>query len=175
MGDRGAEAVLPAEDPQAGRSPGARASPSPTPAPTSRRCETRAELDGDEWVINGQKIWTTQGFEADYIFVLCRTDPDAPKHKGISYLLCPMHQEGIEVRRIEQVDGIVRVLRGLLQRRPVPRGERRRRCQQRVEGGHDHPRLRARLVAPPPATGGSRRSSTRSSTAPARTARSTTR
>jgi alkylation response protein AidB-like acyl-CoA dehydrogenase len=50
---------------------------------------TKAELDGDEWVINGQKIWTTQGFVADYIFILCRTDPDASKHKGISYLLCP--------------------------------------------------------------------------------------
>ena len=67
--------------------------------------QTRADLDGDEWVITGQKIWTTQGFEADYIFVLCRTDPDASKHKGISYLLCPMKQDGIEVRRIEQVDG----------------------------------------------------------------------
>jgi alkylation response protein AidB-like acyl-CoA dehydrogenase len=67
--------------------------------------KTKAVLDGDEWVINGQKIWTTQGFIADYIFVLCRTDPDAPKHKGISYLLCPMKQDGIEVRRIEQVDG----------------------------------------------------------------------
>jgi alkylation response protein AidB-like acyl-CoA dehydrogenase len=66
---------------------------------------TKAELDGDEWVINGQKIWTTQGFVANYIFVLCRTDPDAPKHKGISYLLCPMDQPGIEVRPIEQVDG----------------------------------------------------------------------
>jgi alkylation response protein AidB-like acyl-CoA dehydrogenase len=66
---------------------------------------TRAVLDGDEWVITGQKIWTTQGFVADYIFVLCRTDPDAPKHKGISYLLCPMDQPGIEVRPIEQVDG----------------------------------------------------------------------
>jgi alkylation response protein AidB-like acyl-CoA dehydrogenase len=66
---------------------------------------TKAELDGDEWVINGQKIWTTQGFVADYIFILCRTDPDAPKHKGISYLLCPMKQDGVEVRRIEQIDG----------------------------------------------------------------------
>jgi alkylation response protein AidB-like acyl-CoA dehydrogenase len=66
---------------------------------------TKAELDGDEWIINGQKIWTTQGFVADYIFVLCRTDPEASKHKGISYLLCPMDQPGIEVRPIEQVDG----------------------------------------------------------------------
>jgi len=67
--------------------------------------KTTAELDGDEWVINGQKIWTTQGFAADYGFVLCRTDKDAPKHKGISYLLVPMHQEGVEVRAIRQIDG----------------------------------------------------------------------
>src|SRR6476469_2916505 len=66
---------------------------------------TKAVLDGDEWVINGQKIWTTQGFIADYIFILCRNDPDASKHKGISYLLCPMKQPGIEVRPIEQIDG----------------------------------------------------------------------
>jgi alkylation response protein AidB-like acyl-CoA dehydrogenase len=56
-------------------------------------------------VINGQKIWTTQGFIADYVFVLCRTDPNAPKHAGISYLLCPMKQPGIEVRPIQQIDG----------------------------------------------------------------------
>jgi len=65
----------------------------------------KAVLDGDEWVINGQKIWTTQGFIADYVFILCRTDPDAPKHKGISYLLCPMDQPGVEVRPIKQIDG----------------------------------------------------------------------
>ncbi len=69
----------------------------------SLRCT--AILDGDEWVINGQKIWTTQGFQADYAFLLCRTDPDAPRHKAISYLLCPMHQPGVEVRRIKQIDG----------------------------------------------------------------------
>ncbi|MEY4130069.1 MAG: hypothetical protein RLZZ31_193 [Actinomycetota bacterium] len=67
--------------------------------------QTKAVLDGDEWVINGQKIWTTQGFIADYIFVLCRTDSDAPLHKGISYLLCPMDQPGVEVRPIRQIDG----------------------------------------------------------------------
>jgi alkylation response protein AidB-like acyl-CoA dehydrogenase len=67
--------------------------------------KTRAELDGDEWVINGQKVWTTQAQYADYIFLLCRTDLNAPQHKGISYLLVPMRQEGIEVRPIAQVDG----------------------------------------------------------------------
>ena len=67
--------------------------------------KTTAVLDGDEWVINGQKVWTTQGHHADYCFLLTRTDPDAPKHKGISYLLVPMRQEGVEVRGIVQPDG----------------------------------------------------------------------
>jgi alkylation response protein AidB-like acyl-CoA dehydrogenase len=67
--------------------------------------KTSAVLDGDEWVINGQKVWTTQAQFADYIFLLARTDPAAPKHKGISYLLVPMKQAGIEVRGITQPDG----------------------------------------------------------------------
>jgi hypothetical protein len=66
---------------------------------------TRAELDGDEWVINGQKVWTTQAQFADYIFLLARTDPNVDKHAGISYLLVPMKQAGVEVRPIAQVDG----------------------------------------------------------------------
>jgi len=66
---------------------------------------TKAELDGDEWVINGQKVWTTQAQYADYVFLLARTDPDAPQHSGISYLLVPMKQAGIEVRPIQQLDG----------------------------------------------------------------------
>ena len=66
---------------------------------------TKAELDGDEWVINGQKVWTTQAQHADYVFLLARTDPDAPQHAGISYLLVPMKQPGIEIRPIQQVDG----------------------------------------------------------------------
>jgi alkylation response protein AidB-like acyl-CoA dehydrogenase len=67
--------------------------------------KTSAVLDGDEWVINGQKVWTTGGHHADYCFLLTRTDPDAPKHKGISYLLVPMRQPGVEVRGIVQPDG----------------------------------------------------------------------
>jgi alkylation response protein AidB-like acyl-CoA dehydrogenase len=67
--------------------------------------KTRATLDGDEWVINGQKVWTTQAQYADYMFLLARTDPEAPKHAGISYLLVPMRQPGIEVRPIQQIDG----------------------------------------------------------------------
>jgi alkylation response protein AidB-like acyl-CoA dehydrogenase len=67
--------------------------------------KTTAVLDGDEWVINGQKVWTTGGHHADYCFLLTRTDPEAPKHKGISYLLVPMRQAGVEVRGITQPDG----------------------------------------------------------------------
>ncbi len=67
--------------------------------------KTTAVLDGDEWVINGQKLWTTQGHHADYCFLLTRTDQAAPKHAGISYLLVPMRQDGVEVRGITQPDG----------------------------------------------------------------------
>jgi alkylation response protein AidB-like acyl-CoA dehydrogenase len=67
--------------------------------------KTTAVLDGDEWVINGQKVWTTQGHHADYCFLLTRTDQAAAKHAGISYLLVPMRQKGVEVRGIVQPDG----------------------------------------------------------------------
>lgn len=67
--------------------------------------KTSAVLDGDEWVINGQKVWTTQGHHADYCFLLTRTDPDVKKHAGISYMLVPMKQDGVEVRGITQPDG----------------------------------------------------------------------
>jgi alkylation response protein AidB-like acyl-CoA dehydrogenase len=67
--------------------------------------KTSAVLDGDEWIINGQKVWTTQAQYADYVFLLTRTDPHVEQHAGISYLLVPMHQEGVDVRPITQVDG----------------------------------------------------------------------
>jgi alkylation response protein AidB-like acyl-CoA dehydrogenase len=66
---------------------------------------TRAMLDGDEWVINGQKIWTSAAHLANWIFVLTRTDADAPKHKGITFLLVPMDQPGVEIRPIRMMTG----------------------------------------------------------------------
>ncbi len=67
--------------------------------------QTRAWLEGDEWVIEGQKVWTSWAAFADWCFVLCRTDPDSKLHKGLTYLLVPMDQEGVEVRPIEQITG----------------------------------------------------------------------
>ncbi len=67
--------------------------------------QARAERVGDEWVVSGQKIWTTGAHHADYMFCLCRTEPDAPKHAGISYLLIPMKQPGITVTPLKQMTG----------------------------------------------------------------------
>ena len=66
---------------------------------------TRAELRDDKWVINGHKIWTTLAHRADFMFLLARTEPDLPRHAGISYLLLDMKQPGIEVRPIKQITG----------------------------------------------------------------------
>jgi alkylation response protein AidB-like acyl-CoA dehydrogenase len=66
---------------------------------------TRAVEDGDYFRINGQKIWTSQAQYADWAFVLCRTDPNAPKHRGISYLLVDMKTPGITVRPLVQMSG----------------------------------------------------------------------
>jgi alkylation response protein AidB-like acyl-CoA dehydrogenase len=66
---------------------------------------TRAVRDGDEFVINGQKIWTTSAEHSDFGILIARTDPDLPKHKGISYFICPMHLPGIEVRTITEMTG----------------------------------------------------------------------
>jgi alkylation response protein AidB-like acyl-CoA dehydrogenase len=64
---------------------------------------TRAVLEGDEWVVTGQKVWTSLAHQSDWCFVLCRTDPGSARHRGLSYLLVPMDQPGIEVRPIRQL------------------------------------------------------------------------
>ncbi|MHB1853966.1 MAG: acyl-CoA dehydrogenase family protein [Acidimicrobiales bacterium] len=65
---------------------------------------TRAVRDGDQWIVNGQKVWTTGAKTASYGMLLARTDWDAPKHRGITYFALPMHQDGVEVRPLRQMN-----------------------------------------------------------------------
>jgi alkylation response protein AidB-like acyl-CoA dehydrogenase len=67
--------------------------------------QSRAELVGDEWVLNGQKIWTSNAVDAEMMFGLFRTEPDAPKHAGISYLIVPMKVRGVDVRPLTMMQG----------------------------------------------------------------------
>jgi alkylation response protein AidB-like acyl-CoA dehydrogenase len=67
--------------------------------------QTRAERDGDEWVVNGQKVWTSGGQWADYGILVARSDPDKPKHRGITYFAFPMRQAGVEVRPLREMTG----------------------------------------------------------------------
>jgi alkylation response protein AidB-like acyl-CoA dehydrogenase len=67
--------------------------------------QTRARLEGDEWILDGQKVWTSGGEWADWCFAICRTENDVKNHAALSYLLVPMRQEGVEVRPIVQMTG----------------------------------------------------------------------
>ena len=90
---------------QAGRELWAQGYSEPNAGSDLANVQTRAVLEGDHWAITGQKIWTSGAHWADWCFVLCRTDVDAPKHRGLSYILVPMKQAGIEVRPIRQMTG----------------------------------------------------------------------
>ncbi|MEM7327054.1 MAG: acyl-CoA dehydrogenase family protein, partial [Actinomycetota bacterium] len=67
--------------------------------------QTRADQDGEEWSVTGQKVWTSQGHYADLGMLVARTDPTVPKHQGMSYFALPMHQEGVDVRPLKEMTG----------------------------------------------------------------------
>ena len=68
---------------------------------------TRAEKQGDNWIVNGQKIWTSGAHYSDWGMLVMRTDPDVPKHKGLTMFFLDMKSKGVEVRPINQVSGML--------------------------------------------------------------------
>jgi alkylation response protein AidB-like acyl-CoA dehydrogenase len=85
---------------------------------------TRAERDGDEWVVSGQKVWTTWAHLADYAVLLARTDPDVPKRAGLTYFLLAMRQPGVTVRPLRHIGGEVDFNEVYLEAAQVPDAQR---------------------------------------------------
>jgi alkylation response protein AidB-like acyl-CoA dehydrogenase len=85
---------------------------------------TRAERDGDEWVVNGQKVWTTWGFAADFAVLLARTDVDVPKRNGLTYFLIDLHQPGVDIRPLRHITGEIDFCEVFLDGARIPDSQR---------------------------------------------------
>ena len=105
--------------------------------------QTRADRDGGEWVLNGQKVWTSGAQFADFGYIQARSDPAAPKHAGLTAFLIPMHAPGVEVRPLRQMSGGSSFNEVFLTDVRVPDSARHRRRRWWVDGRRHHPRLRA--------------------------------
>ena len=104
---------------------------------------TSATVDGDDFLVNGQKIWTSTADRSEMMFVLVRTEPDAAKHAGISYLLTPTDVAGMEIQPMRTMSG--RLVEGVLHRRSHPRGQRGGPARRRLEDREHDAQARAQL------------------------------
>ena len=106
--------------------------------------KTKATRVDGGWLVNGQKVWTSGAHVSGMGFATVRTNPDVPKHDGITMMVIDMHAEGVEVRPLKMTTGELGVQRGLLQRRLRPRRRRRRPRRRRMDRGPRHARQRER-------------------------------
>jgi acyl-CoA dehydrogenase len=97
--------------------------------------KTSAVENGDEYIINGSKIWTSGADHADWIFCLVRTDPRAPKHDGITFILFDIDQPGVTVKPILLISGMSPFCETFFEQRAGAEEERRRRSEQRLDRG----------------------------------------
>ena len=106
---------------------------------------TRAEKKGDDWIINGQKIWTSGAHYSDYGLLITRTDPNVPKHKGLTMFFLDMKSQGVEVRPIKQANGMQEFNEVYFTDVVIPDSQRLGACRRRLERVADHADERAHV------------------------------